>query len=115
MLSFFRRVTTSRIGAWVMAAIMVAILAGFAAADLSNFGTGKIGFGGMAVTTLAQVGDQEVSEREMADAMQRRLQEVRQQNPEADYATIAGEFEPVLNLLIDQRSLIAFADKYGFP
>jgi peptidyl-prolyl cis-trans isomerase D len=113
MLSFFRRVTKSKIGTWVMAAILVAILAGFAAADLSNFGSGNIGLGPMGSSTLAKVGNQEVSEREMGEAMQRRLQEARQQNPEADYATIAGDFDAILGSLIDQRSLIAFADKFG--
>src|SRR5439155_5654640 len=99
---------------WIMAGILIAILAGFAASDISNFGSGKIGFGGMGSSTLARVGDQDVSDREMDEAMQRRLQEVRQQNPEADYASIAGEFDAILGLMIDQRSLIAFADKYGF-
>jgi peptidyl-prolyl cis-trans isomerase D len=114
MLSFFRRVSKSKIGTWIMAAILVAILAGFAAADLSNFGTGNIGFGGMGSSTLVKVGNQEVSEREVGDAMQRRLQDVRQQNPEADYSSIAGDFDTILNSLIDERSLIAFADKFGF-
>jgi len=54
-----------------------------------------------------------VLDREMSEAMQRRLQEVRRQNPTADYATIAGDFETLLSALIDQRSLLAFADKYG--
>src|SRR5947208_16420827 len=97
MLSFFRRVSKSKVGTWIMAAILVAILAGFAAADLSNFGTGNIGFGGMGSSTLATVGNQEVSQREVDDAMQRRLQDVRQQNPEADYSSIAGDFETILN------------------
>ncbi|MEA3057911.1 MAG: peptidyl-prolyl cis-trans isomerase [Sphingomonadales bacterium] len=114
MLSFFRRVTNSKIGTWIMAAILLAILAGFGLADLSNFGTGNIGFGGMGGTTLARVGDQEVGEREVNEAMQRRLQDVRQQNPVADYATIARDFDPLLEAMIDQRSLIAFADKFGF-
>ena len=47
--------------------------------------------------------------------MQRRLQEVRQQKPDADYASIVGDFDAILGALIDQRTLIAFADKYGFP
>src|SRR5205085_8720460 len=34
--------------------------------------------------------------------------------PDADYATIAGDFETILSALIDERTLIAFADKYGF-
>src|SRR5947209_2334293 len=113
MLSFFRSVSHSTIGKWVLALIGIGILAGFAAADLSNFGTGNIGSGPMGSSTLAKVGDQEVSERELAEAMQRRLQEVRAQNPQADYATIAGEFETILSALIDQKTLIAFADKFG--
>jgi peptidyl-prolyl cis-trans isomerase D len=82
-------------------------------ADLSNFGTGNIGFG-MSSSTLAEVGDQKISEREMSDAMQRRLQQAREQKPDADYASIIGDFDAVLGALLDQRTLFAFADKYGF-
>jgi peptidyl-prolyl cis-trans isomerase D len=114
MLSFFRRVSKSKIGTWVMAAILIAILAGFAVADISNFGSGNVGFGGMSSSTLAEAGDQDVTEREMSEQMQRRLQQVRAENPNADYATIAGDFDALLNSLLDERSLIAFGDKYGF-
>src|SRR3954471_13853846 len=110
MLSFFRRVSKSKIGTGILAAILVAILAGFAVADLSNFGSGQIGIG-MSSGTLARVGDQEVSEREMSDALQRRLQEARQQRPEADYASIIGDFDSIIGALLDQKTLIAFADK----
>src|SRR5215208_1010485 len=113
MLSFFRRVSKSKIGTAIMATVLICILAGFAVADISNFGSGNLGFG-MGSSTLVHVGDQEVSEKEMSDTMQRRLVEVRQQNPNADYATIAREFDTILNALIDQRTLLAFADKYGF-
>jgi len=113
MLSFFRRVSKSKIGTGIMVGVLVAILAGFAAADLSNFGSGQIGFG-LGSGTLAKVGDQEVTEHEMSDAMQRRLQEVRQQRTDADYASIIGDFGPLLDSLLDQRALIAFGDKYGF-
>jgi peptidyl-prolyl cis-trans isomerase D len=113
MLTFFRRLAKSTIGRWVMAALGVGILAGFAYGDISNFGSGKMGFG-MGASTLVRVGDQEVTEREMSEAMQRRLTEVRQQNPNADYATVAGDFDAILNALIDQRTLIAFANKYDF-
>jgi len=97
-----------------MAAILVAILAGFALADLSNFGTGNLGFG-MSSGTLAKVGDQQVSEREVNDAVQRRLQDVRQQQPNADYRSIMGDFSTIIDALLEQRTLMAFADKYGFP
>jgi len=113
MLAFFRRLSKSKIGNWIMALVLVAILAGFALADLSNFGTGMPGFG-LPSSTLAKVGGQQISEKEMQDAMERRLQEVRQQNPTADYATIVGDFDALLGQMIDQRAIIAFADKYGF-
>ena len=113
MLSFFRRVSKSKIGTIIMAAVVVAIMGGFALADISNFGSGNLGFG-MGSSTLARVGDQQVTDREMSDAMQRQLQTVRQQNPEASYATIAGDFDKILDALLDERALIAFADKYGF-
>src|SRR5205809_5074728 len=51
----------------------------------------------------------------MSDTMQRRLQQARQQNPNADYASIMPDFAPILEDMINQRSLIAFADKYDFP
>jgi peptidyl-prolyl cis-trans isomerase D len=115
MLSFFRRVSKSKIGTGIMALVLFAILAGFAVADISNFGSGNIGFGGMGSSTLARVGDQNVSEREMSDAMQRRLQVARQQRPDADYASIVGDFDSILDTLLEQHTLMAFADKYGFP
>jgi peptidyl-prolyl cis-trans isomerase D len=115
MLSFFRRVSKSKVGTWIMAGVLAAILAGFAAADISNFGSGNIGgLGGMSSSTLARAGDQEISEREMSEQMQRHLQQVRQQNPNADYATIIGDLDPLLSSMLDERSLIAFGDKYGF-
>lgn len=113
MLSFFRRVSKSKVGTGVLVAVVIAIMAGFALADLSNFGTGNLGFGAGS-GTLAKVGDQQVNEREMSSAMQRRLQDARAQNPEADYSSIMGDFEPLLDGLLQQRAMIAFANKYGF-
>jgi peptidyl-prolyl cis-trans isomerase D len=113
MLTFFRRASNSTAGRWVMAALGFGILAGFAYGDLANVGSGKMGFGTSA-STLVKIGDQEITEREMSEAMQRRLGEVRRQNAEADYATIAGDFDAILDALIDQRTLLAFANKYDF-
>lgn len=114
MLRFFRRASKSKIGTWVMAAVLLAIVAGFAMADLSNFGTGNMSFGS-GNSNLAKVGSLQVTERELSETMQRRLQQVRQQQPEADYSAIMGDFDPIVAELIDQKTLIAFAKKYGFP
>lgn len=115
MLRFFRRAAKSKIGTWVMAAVGIAILAGFAATDISNFGSGNIGFGGMSSSTLVKIGSEQVTEEEMSQAMQRRLQQARQQRPDADYSTIIGDFEGVLGELVDQKTMLAFAEKFHFP
>ena len=113
MLTSFRRVAKSKVGTGIMATFFIMILASFAMSDISNFGSGKLGFG-MGSSTLAKIGNLEVGDREMGEAMQRRLQQVRQQNPNADYATIAGDFDQLLDGLIDEKAMLAFADKYGF-
>jgi peptidyl-prolyl cis-trans isomerase D len=111
MLSSFRRLSKSAIGSIILVLFTLAILASFAIGDVAGVRSGGFGLGG---STMAKVGKQEVTDREMSRAMERRLADVRQQNPEADYATIAADFEPLLNQLIDQRVLSAFADKHGF-
>src|SRR5438270_4891824 len=95
MLSFFRRASKSKIGTWVMALVVIAIMAGFAAGGISNFGSGTLGFG-LSSDTLASVGDQQISERDMSDLMQRSLQEARKNNPDASYASIMSDFVPIL-------------------
>lgn len=114
MLSFFRRITNSKIGTWVMAIVVIAIMAGFALGNLSNFGSGTLGFG-LGSNTLAKVGGEEVTDQELSDAMQRHLQQVRQQQPDADYSTIIGDFEELLSELIDNKTMLAFGEKYHFP
>ena len=114
MLSFFRRLANSKIGAWIMALVVIAIMGGFALADLSNFGTGTTNWG-LSSGTLAKVGDQEVAETDLSNMLQRDLQQRRQQQPSADYSAIIGDFNPILDSLIDQRALMAFGDKFGFP
>src|SRR5438045_1412404 len=111
MFAFFRRLSKSTVGSIIMVLFVVMILASFAMGDIANLRSGSFG---MSSSTLAKVGSQQITDRDVSRAMERRLAEVRQQNPEADYSTIAGEFEPILTSLIDQRTLQAYADKYGF-
>ena len=105
MAAFFRRMSKSTIGTALLLLFVVAIAASFALADVQSYLGGGLGQQG----TLAKVGDTAVTERELSAALQRRLAEVRQQNPEADYSSLAGDFEPILNSLIEARALQAFA------
>ena len=68
MLASFRRLSKTKLGTAIVALFFVVILIGFAASDLSNVGTGNIGFG-MGGSTLAEAGDQKVTDSEMSDAM----------------------------------------------
>ena len=111
MLTAFRRATKSTIGIIVIAFVGLMIVIGFAAADLSNVGLGS---GALPDATLAKAGPYEITDREMSATMQRRLAQVREQNPEAGYSALAGDFDPLLQSLIDQRALEAFARKHGF-
>ena len=111
MLASFRRLSKSTVGSFILVLFVLAILASFALGDIASVRSGSFGMGG---STLAQIGNQQVTDRDMSRAMERRLADVRQQNPEADYSSIAPDFDAILTTLIDQRALQAFADKYGF-
>ena len=110
MFNAIRRMSKSTIGTIVLVLFVVAIMASFAIADVTSLNPG----GGLSSSTLAQAGSEELTDRDMSDAMQRRLAQVREQNPEADYSAIVGDFDPLLETLIDERALQAFAHEHGF-
>ena len=110
MLSSVRRLSKSTLGTIIMALFLLAIVASFALADIQNVGAGNFGTNS---GTLAKVGGAQVTERDLSAAMQRRLNEVRQQNPEADYSSLAGDFDQIVEALIQDRALHAFAEKNG--
>jgi len=108
MIASIRRMSNSKIGQAIMAAVLILILAGFALQDRSGIMGGAFGSGG---SDLASVGGESVTDSEMSAALQRRLNEVRQSNPNADYASLAGDFDPLLATMIDEAAIRAFADK----
>lgn len=111
MLRSVRRATKSKIGTVILGLLLLAIVASFALADVSSVLSGGTTPSG---NEVASVGSQTITDRDLNDAMEQRLSEVRQQNPQADYASIAGDFDAVLGGLIDDRALRAFAEKHGF-
>jgi len=111
MLSFFRRLSKSVIGTGLMVLILLLILVGFAAQDISSVFSGNFGMG---KGTLVKIGSEPVSERDLDSAMKRALNEARQQNPEASYATLARRFDEILDALINEHAMVAFATDHGF-
>ena len=111
MLASFRRLSKTKVGTIIMALFLLAIVASFALTDISSVTSGSLG---QSSSTLVSVGGEEVTDRDIQQAMERRLAEVRQQNPEATYADIAGDFDSILASLVDRRTLEAFAAKNGF-
>jgi len=111
MLASFRRLSKSTVGTSIMVLILVLILVGFALGDIQSIIRGG-GFG--SPDTLAKVGSERITEREVSRAMEHRLSQVRQQNPAADYSAIMKDYDPLLNALIDAKALESFANKNGF-
>lgn len=111
MLSSTRNLSKSTVGKIVLVLFLVVIVASFALADLANFQTGGVGGGG---NNIAKGEGFTVSERQVDDAMQQRLRVVRQQNPEATYADLGGEYEQIVAQLIQEAAFAAFAEQNGF-
>lgn len=111
MFAAIRRLSKSVVGTIVMVLFLLAILVSFALADISGITSGPTGTGR---GTLAEVGSGEVTEREFDSLMRQALKQAQQENPEATYATIAREFDNMLQSLIDEEALLAFAADHGF-
>ncbi|HXG99478.1 MAG TPA: peptidyl-prolyl cis-trans isomerase [Sphingomicrobium sp.] len=105
MLSSFRSLSKSKVGTVVLALFVLAIVASFALADLG----GSLSGGGIANGSLAKAGDEQVTERDFSTSMERLLGAARQQNPEATYATVSKDVPALLDQLIDEAALKAFA------
>jgi peptidyl-prolyl cis-trans isomerase D len=107
----FRRLSKSKLGTGILILFLLLILASFAIADISNVSQGG---GSLPQNTLARVGGVELTANELDTAMQRRLAIVRQQNPQATYADLAPDFDAIVNSLIQERTLWAYARKHDF-
>ncbi|MEO5577636.1 MAG: SurA N-terminal domain-containing protein, partial [Sphingomicrobium sp.] len=108
MSSFVRKMSKSTVGTVILVLFLVILLAGFAMQDIQNVISG--GGWGMNSGTLVKVGNQDVSDRDMSNALQRRLTEARRSDPTADYSTLAKDFDPLLDLLVQDAAIRAFAE-----
>ena len=109
MLASVRRLSKSKAGTVVAILFLLAILASFALADMSSLAPG----GSTPQGVLARVGSEQLTEAELSDIMQRQLQQLREQKPDATYADLAPEFDAIVNGLIQERTLKAYAAEHG--
>lgn len=110
MLDSFRRLSKSKVGTGIMVVLLLVVLASFALGDISSMKNGNFGLGS---STLAKVGGEEVSDRDVSRAVEQALERLRQQNPAATTQDIAREFDPLVNALIQSEALMAFAKDQG--
>ena len=111
MLDSFRRLSKSKIGTGILVLVLLLILGSFAMGDINSIKGANFGLGS---TTLAKTGNEEVSDRDVTEAMDRALAKLRQQNPAATYADLAPQFNQIIDSIIQARSLSAFAKDNGF-
>ena len=111
MISFFRGLSKSWVGTIILVLFFGAILVSFALADIGNVGSSP--FGGSS-GALVDVGDEDITDRDMSTSMNRALKQAQSENPEATYAALAGQFGTILDQMIDERALVSFAADHGF-
>lgn len=109
MFAAMRRLSKSKFGTAIFVVFLLTILASFALADLNSFGGGGAKSGQLAV-----IGDEQVTDRDLSTAAKQALNQIRQQNPAADYSALASQFDQIVEGLIDERTIEAFANDHGF-
>ncbi len=109
MLSSFRRLSKSKFGTGFVVVFLLIVLASFALGDISSLRQG----GAPTQGGLIKVGSAQVTDADLSSALQRRLAQVRQEKPNATYADLAGEVDAIIDSLLQQRTLEAYAAKHG--
>ena len=111
MITFFRRLFNSRIGAIFALIFVVMIGLAFALGDVTGSGS----FGGIGQGYAAQVGEEKISLSEVQDAVENRLRAEQKQNPTLDRARFvdSGGLDDTLEQLVNRYALAMFGGAYG--
>ena len=112
MISFFRRLFSSKIGIVLSALFVATIAVAFAMADMSAMSGGTVG----GADTLVEIEDESITATEISEQVNRQLSRAREQQPELDLPTFlrGGAFEEILNQLTAMKALTAFGRDQGF-
>ncbi len=112
MITFFRRMFTSKIGGIFALLFLGLIAVAFAGGDIANVG----GFGGVSGGNVAKVGDRQIGIAELEARIRDAHAQAQQQNPTltlSDFMAQGGA-DDVLNGMIDGYALEQYAKKLGF-
>ncbi|MEP0730176.1 MAG: SurA N-terminal domain-containing protein, partial [Marinomonas sp.] len=112
MISFFRRIFSSKLGLFFTFCFVGLIAFAFATADVSSSGT----FGGVTgAGTAAKIGDSELSTSEISQSVNNAFRGEQRQNTALDLKTYinGGGFDDVLERLINSFAIADFGTKYG--
>lgn len=113
MIQFFRRLFSSKIGAFIALAFLGLIAFAFAAGDIT--GAGNFG-GGAASGKVAEVGSRDITTNDIRVRFMRAYDNARQQQPGLDQAGFvnSGAFDQLVTQMIDSYTLEQYAHKLGF-
>lgn len=112
MISFFRRIFSSKLGLFLTFCFVGLIAFAFATADVSSSGT----FGGVTGSgTAAKVGDSKLSTSELSQSVNNAFRGEQRENTGLDLKTFinGGGFDGVLERLINSFAIADFGTKYG--
>ena len=112
MISFFRRIFSSKLGLFLTFCFLGLIAIAFATADVSSSGT----FGGVTGSgTAAKVGDSKLSTAELSQSVNNAFRTEQRENTGLDLKTYinGGGFDDVLERLINSFAIADFGTKYG--
>lgn len=112
MLELFRKAISSKFGAGVAIAILIAIALSFAAGDVS----GGLGFGKSGSSNaVATVGGEQIDASTLNQAATSALENVKQSDPKQTMKTFvaSGGLDNVLDGLIDRLAIAVFGKKHG--
>ena len=112
MISFFRRIFSSKLGLFLTFCFVGLIAIAFATADVSSSGT----FGGVTGSgTAAKIGDSKLSTAELSQSVNNAFRGEQRQNTALDLKTYinGGGFDDVLERLINSFAIADFGTKYG--
>lgn len=112
MITLFRKFFQSKAGIAITLAFLALIAFAFASSDLASTAT----FGGVAGgDRVASVGDRRISTSDYSSALNRQLDQVRQQNPGVSMEQLIaqGVGEDVLKQMLQIRSIAEYADQMG--